>query len=162
MAISVGDKLPNATLSLMGAEGPETVELSSLMDGKKVVLFALPGAYTGVCSTSHVPSFIRNVDALKEKGVDHIVCVSVNDPFVMGAWAKDTGADEAGIMFLGDAESTFTKAVGMDFSAPPAGLIDRSQRYALMAEDGVVKVMNPESTPGVCDISSGETLLAAL
>jgi peroxiredoxin len=162
MAISVGDKLPNATLSVMGAEGPETVELSSLMDGKKVVLFGLPGAYTGVCSTSHVPSFIRNVDALKEKGVDHIICLSVNDPFVMGAWAKDTGADEAGIMFLGDAESTFTKAVGMDFSAPPAGLIDRSQRYALMAEDGVVKVMNPESTPGVCDISSGETLLAAL
>lgn len=162
MAISEGDSLPNATLSRMGAEGPETVELSTLTAGRKVVIFALPGAYTGTCTTAHVPSFIRTIGDFKAKGVDEVICLSVNDPFVMGAWGDSTGATEAGITMLGDPAAEFTKAVGMDFTAPPVGLIDRSKRYALMAEDGVVKVLHAEENPGVCETSGGEAMLAAI
>jgi cytochrome c peroxidase len=162
MSISVGDTLPNATLYMMGEEGPESVSLQDKLKGRKVVLFALPGAYTGVCSTAHVPSFIRTKGDFDAKGVDEIICVSVNDPFVMKAWADATGATEAGLTFLGDAQAEFTKAVGMDFTAPPAGLIDRSQRYALVAEDGVVQVIHAEESPGVCDISGGEALRDAM
>ncbi|CUH78426.1 peroxiredoxin [Tropicibacter naphthalenivorans] len=162
MAISQGDRLPNATLSRMGDAGPETVELDTLTKGRKVVIFALPGAYTGTCTTSHVPSFMRTIEDFKAKGVDEVICLSVNDPFVMGAWGESTGATAAGISMLGDAASEFTKAVGMDFTAPPAGLIDRSKRYALVAEDGVVTVLHAEENPGVCDISGGEALLAAI
>ncbi|MDO6729679.1 peroxiredoxin [Marinovum sp. 2_MG-2023] len=160
MTISVGDTLPQATLLQMGGEGPEAVELSPKLAGRKVVLFGLPGAYTGTCSTAHVPSFIRNKAAFDGKGVDEIICVSVNDPFVMQAWGEATGATEAGLTFLGDADGSFTKSIGMDFDAPPAGLHGRSKRYALLVEDGVVKVLNEEASPGTCEISSGEALLA--
>lgn len=162
MAISIGDKLPQATLLAMGSEGPEAIDLTTKTSGRKVVIFGLPGAYTGVCSTAHVPSFIRTKDALAAKGVDEVICVSVNDPFVMGAWGEATGASAAGIAMLGDAESTFTKALGLEFSAPPAGLIDRSQRYALVAEDGVVTVLQVEESAGECNISAGESVLDAL
>ncbi|MGH1447098.1 MAG: peroxiredoxin [Cognatishimia sp.] len=162
MTISVGDKLPEATLSKMGAEGPETVSLSSLTNGRKVVLFGLPGAFTGTCSTAHVPSFMRNADALKSKGVDEIICVSVNDPFVVDAWAKDTGADKAGITMLADAQSELTKAIDMAFSVPAIGFHDRSKRYALLAENGDVKVVNLDEDAGVCNLSSGETMLEAV
>ena len=133
MSISVGDKLPGATVLRMGANGPETVELSTLTDGRKVVIFALPGAYTGTCTTAHVPSFMRTKPEFDKKGVDEIICLSVNDPFVMQAWGESTGATAAGITMLGDAEGAFTNAVGMAFNAPPAGLINRSRRYALYA-----------------------------
>lgn len=162
MPISTGETLPDATMMVMGAEGPEGVALKDKFAGRKVVIFGLPGAYTGTCSTAHVPSFIRTVDAFKAKGVDEVICVSVNDPFVMDAWGKATGAEEAGIAMLGDSEAVFTKAIGMDFSAPPVGLIDRSLRYALYAEDGVVKVLQQEENPGVCDVSGGEALLEAI
>lgn len=162
MTLETGNRLPDATLLKMGEEGPETVTLSDRLKGRKVVLFALPGAYTGTCSTAHVPSFIRSMEALRAKGVDAVICISVNDPFVMKAWGEATGAAEAGIEFLGDADGSFTRAAGMDFSAPPAGLIGRSKRYALLAEDGVVKVLNLEDSPGVCDISGGEAMVAAL
>ncbi|PYG29104.1 peroxiredoxin [Pelagimonas varians] len=162
MTISVGDTLPDTHLGRMGKDGPEQVALSALTKGRKVVIFALPGAYTGTCSTAHVPSFIRTRDDFTAKGVDEVICLSVNDPFVMHAWGESTGATAAGITMLGDAEAEFTKTAGMDFSAPPAGLIDRSKRYALMAEDGVVKVLHAEENPGVCDISGGEALLASL
>ena len=162
MTISVGDKLPEANLMQMGANGPETVALSSLIKGRKVVLFGLPGAYTGTCTTAHVPSFMRTADQFAAKGVDAILCVSVNDPFVMGAWGDSTGATKAGIAMLGDADASLTKAMGLEFSAPPVGLIDRSKRYALYAEDGVVKVLHLEESPGVCEASGGESLLAAL
>lgn len=162
MTISTGEALPEATFFRMGSEGPESVALSSLTKGRKVVMFALPGAYTGVCSTAHVPSFVRTKKAFEEKGVDDIICVSVNDPFVMGAWGDSTGATEAGIAMLGDPDSSFTKTIGMDFSAPPAGLIDRSKRYTMLVEDGIVTVLNVEESPGVCEISAGETLLEAL
>ncbi len=159
MTISVGDNLPEATLLRMGAEGPESVELSTLTKGKKTVIFGLPGAYTGTCTTSHVPSFINAKDDLAAKGVDEIICVSVNDPFVMGAWGESTGASNAGIQMLGDPSAAFIKAIGLDFTAPPAGLYDRSQRFALFAEDGEVKVLNLEDNPGVCDISGGASMV---
>jgi len=160
MTISVGDTLPEATLLRIGAEGPEEVALSSLTQGRKVVIFGLPGAYTGVCTTAHMPSFLRTKDAFAEKGVDQIICVAVNDPFVTDAWASSTGAAEGGIEVLADAASDFTKAIGMNFTAPPVGFYDRSKRYSMLVEDGVVKVLNAEVSPGECEISAGETLLA--
>ncbi|GHD99919.1 thiol peroxidase [Defluviimonas sp. 20V17] len=162
MTISVGEKLPGATLLKMGPDGPEPVELDSLTKGRKVVIFALPGAYTGTCTTSHVPSFIRTRKDFAAKGVDEVICISVNDPFVMGAWGEATGASDAGITMLGDTDASFTKAMGRAFSAPPAGLLDRSKRYALYAEDGVIKVLHEEESPGVCDTSGGESMLKAI
>ncbi|MEH7828571.1 peroxiredoxin [Gemmobacter denitrificans] len=162
MTISEGSKLPGASLLRMGDAGPEAVDLAAKLAGRKVVIFGLPGAYTGVCTTAHVPSFIRTKDKFAAKGVDEIICVSVNDPFVMKAWGEATGADAAGITMLGDAQAEFTKAIGLEFSAPPAGLIDRSKRYALYAEDGVVKVLQVEDSPGQCSISGGEALLDAI
>ena len=162
MTITVGDKLPDATLVQMGGEGPEPVELSSKTDGRKVVIFAVPGAFTPTCHSAHVPSFIRTKDGFAEKGVDEIICVSVNDPFVMGAWGESTGAAAAGITMLGDPHSAFTKAIGMEFDAPPVGLMGRSKRYAMLVEDGVVKVLHAEESPGECGISAGEGLLEAI
>ncbi|WP_146287778.1 peroxiredoxin [Gemmobacter aquaticus] len=162
MTISVGQSLPDANLLRMGEDGPETVALSSKLKGRKVVVFGLPGAYTGVCTTAHVPSFIRTKDKFAAKGVDEIICVSVNDPFVLKAWGESTGATAAGIALLGDSDAAFTKAIGLDFTAPPAGLINRSKRYALYAEDGVVKVIQVEDSPGQCTISGGEALLEAI
>ncbi len=162
MAITTGDKLPDATLLQIGAKGPEGVALDDRVKGRKVVIFAVPGAFTGVCSTAHVPSFTRNMDALKEKGVDEVICISVNDPFVMKAWGESTGATDAGITMLGDADSAFTRSVGMEFEAPPAGLLSRSARYAMLVEDGVVKVLHREESPGVCEASGGEAMLAAI
>lgn len=162
MVISVGETLPQATLLKMGKEGPTPVNLSEMAKGKKIVIFGLPGAYTGTCTTAHVPSFIRSMDALSDKGVDHVICVSVNDPFVMGAWGDSTNASSAGIEMLGDADCSFTEAIGMRFDAPPAGLIARSKRYALMAEDGVVKVLHAEENPGVCETSGGEAMVDAI
>ena len=159
MTISVGDKLPDAMLVRMGDDGPEQISVSSLTEGRTVVLFAVPGAYTGVCTTAHVPSFIRTKDTFMERGVEEIICVSVNDPFVMDNWGEATGATEAGITMVGDAEAAFTKALGMDFTAPPAGLINRSKRYAMLVMDGEVKVLNVEESPGECTISAGEGLL---
>mgnify|MGYP003675944645 FL=1 len=135
------------------------VALSSLTKGRKVVIFALPGAYTGTCTTAHVPSFIRTRDQFAAKGVDDVICISVNDPFVMGAWGESTGATHAGIKMLGDSAAEFTKAIGMDFTAPPAGLIDRSKRFSMLVDDGVVTILNEEGSPGECEISAGETLL---
>lgn len=162
MPISVGQSLPEAQLLRMGDKGPEQVSVADLAKGRKLVIFGLPGAYTGTCTTAHVPSFMRAKGGFDAKGVDEIVCVSVNDPFVMKAWGEATGASAAGIGFLGDAEGAFTKALGLDFSLPAAGLIGRSKRYALYAEDGVVKVLHLEENPGVCEISGGEALLAAI
>ena len=162
MAIAPGDTLPEVTLTRMGENGPEPVELKSLTAGRKVVIFAVPGAFTPTCSMAHVPSFIRTKDGFDAKGVDEIICVSVNDPFVMKAWGEATGATEAGITMLADAESAFTKAIGMDFTAPPAGLISRSKRYAMVAEDGKVTVLQVEESPGTCEVSGGEALLETI
>jgi cytochrome c peroxidase len=127
-----------------------------------VVIFAVPGAYTPTCSAAHVPSFIRTKAAFDAKGVDEIVCVSVNDPFVMKAWGEATGATEAGITMLADPQSALTSAIGMEFSAPPAGLLARSRRYAMAVEDGTVTVLHVEQSPGTCEATAGESLLAAI
>lgn len=161
MTISKGQVLPEATMLVMGDNGPETVDLKGRLDGRKVVLFALPGAYTGTCSTVHLPSFIRTADKFRAKGVDEIICVSVNDPFVLKAWAESSGAAEAGITLLGDSDGGFTRTLGMAFDAAQIGLIGRSKRYAAIVEDGTVTHVQIDK-PGECNISTGEALLAAL
>ena len=160
MTISQGDTLPDATLVEMGANGPAPVQMADKLKGRKVVVFAVPGAFTPTCHSAHVPSFVRTKDQFDAKGVDEIICVSCNDPFVMKAWGEATGASAAGITMLADAQSEFTRAIGMDFDAAPAGLMGRSRRYAMLVEDGKVTLFQPEESPGVCEISGGETLLA--
>ncbi|MGB1234226.1 MAG: peroxiredoxin [Planktomarina sp.] len=162
MAISKGDTLPEATLSRLGADGPEQVQLRSLTTDRKVAIFAVPGAFTPTCSSAHVPSFIRTKDQFMAKGVDEIICVSVNDVFVMQAWGEATGATAAGLTLLADGDSSFTKALGMEFTAPPVGLMSRSKRYAMLVDNGVITALNEESNPGECDISGGEALLDAV
>jgi cytochrome c peroxidase len=161
MTIAVGDRLPEAIFLEKGIEGIAAVTGESLFAGRRVVLFGVPGAYTGVCSTRHVPSFIRVADALRAKGIEEIACVAVNDPFVMGAWGDATGATNAGIRMLSDAAAAFTRAMGLIFDNPDRGLISRSKRYALLAEDGVIRVLNVEASTGECGLSAGETMLAA-
>ena len=161
MTISVGGTLPETNLAHFGADGPETVSLHSKLKGRKVIVFGLPGAFTGPCTTSHIPSFIRTADAFRAKGVEEIICIAVNDPFVLKAWGEVTGATAAGITHLGDADGSFTRALKMEFTAPHLGLIGRSNRYALVLNDGVITHANIDEA-GVCDISTGEALLATL
>lgn len=162
MTIAKGDQLPAATLIKLGENGPESVSVEALTKGRKVVIFAVPGAFTGTCTTAHVPSFIRTKAGFDAKGVDAVVCVAVNDPFVLKAWGESTGATAAGITMLSDASGEFSKALGLTFDAAPAGLIGRSKRYALLAVDGKVEVLHLEASPGQCEISGGEALLAAI
>lgn len=160
MTIAEGSRLPEATLTRIGEKGPEPITLADKLAGRKVVLFAVPGAFTPTCHSAHVPSFIRTKDAFAAKGVDEIICVAVNDPFVMKAWGEATGATEAGLTLLADADSSFTTAIGMVFDAPPTGLIKRSRRYAMLVEDGTVTALQIEESPGTCEKSGGEALLA--
>lgn len=162
MTISVGDKLPEVSVMTLGAEGPEPVELGPKLKGRKVVIFAVPGAFTPTCHSAHMPSFLRQEEALKAKGVDEIICLTVNDPWVANAWAEATGADKTGITVLADSSGAFTKAIGMAFDAEPVGFVNRSQRYALCAEDGVVTVLQAEESPGECGVSGGEAMVEAL
>lgn len=161
MTLTIGQKFPDAKMSVMGENGPAVIQLSDKLAGRKTVVFALPGAFTGPCTTAHMPSFIRTVSDFREKGVEEVICISVNDPFVLQAWGEATGATAAGITLLGDADGSFTKSIGMDFTAPPIGLIGRSNRYAAMVEDGVITALSVDE-PGVCDISTGEKFLATL
>jgi len=160
MTISVGDKLPDVKLMIGGAEGPAPTTSGELFGGKKVVMFALPGAFTPTCSAKHVPGFVENYEAFKAKGVDELVCVSVNDAFVMAAWGKDQKAGDK-VTMIGDGNGDFSKAVGLDFDGSGFGMGTRSQRYALYAEDGVVKVLNVEE-PGAFEVSSAQAMLAAI
>lgn len=161
MTLSKGGRLPDARFVTMGANGPETVRLSERLKGRKVAVFGLPGAFTGPCSTIHVPSFIRTAEEFRKKGVAEIFCISVNDPFVLKAWGEATGGTAAGISFLGDADGSFTRALDMEFTAPQLGLIGRSNRYALVLDDGVITAASIDK-PGECDLSTGEALLARL
>ena len=162
MTITVGTALPDATLLQMGAKGAEGVSMAARLKGRKVVIFGLPGAFTGTCTTSHVPSFMRVADKLRAKGVDEIICLSVNDPFVMKAWGESTGAAAKGITFLADGDASFTKAIGMAYTVPSNAFFDRSKRYALYAVDGVVKVLNKGQETRACEISGGEAMLDAI
>lgn len=157
--INVGDTLPEATLMRKTDAGFEQIALSDKVKGRKVVIVAVPAAFSGLCDQVHLPSFIRTKPKFDEKGVDEVICVAVNDPFVMEAWGKTTGADEAGITMLADADGSYSKAIGASFDAPVAGLFGRSIRYAMLVDDGEVKVLKTEEEHGVCDLTAGETLL---
>lgn len=159
MTITQGDTLPDATLIQMSDDGAAPVRLSDKLTGRKVVVFAVPGAFTPTCHSAHVPSFVRTKDQFYAKGVEEIICISCNDPFVMQAWGEATGATAAGITMLADASSEFTKAIGMDYSTPESGLLSRSKRYAMIVDDGKVTLFQAEEKPGVCDLSGGEALL---
>lgn len=162
MTISVGDSLPAATFKHMTESGLADIAASELFGAGKVALFAVPGAFTPTCHAKHMPSFVNNIDALKAKGVDKIVCVSVNDPFVLNAWAEATGAAAAGVVVVGDPAAEFTKAIGMDFDGSGAGLGVRSKRYSAVIEGGVVKALNVEESPGQATCSTGDALLDQL
>ncbi len=162
MTLATGDRIPSASFIEIGPEGPRTVDTAALFAGRRVVVFAVPGAFTPTCHSAHMPSFVRTAGAFAAKGVDEIVCIAVNDPFVLEAWAAATGARAAGIRVLSDAAGAFTRAAGMDFTAEPVGLIGRSMRYAMLVEDGAVAILNVETARGTCEISGGEALLAAL
>ena len=162
MTISVGDAIPQTTFAKMQDGEISQISGAEVFDGRKVVIFGLPGAFTSTCDSQHVPSFMRVADDLRTKGVDEIICVATNDPWVMHAWAISTGGADAGITFLSDPESSFTLAIGMEMSAPAVGFHNRSKRYAMYVENGIVKVYNPEVQRGVCDISGGETMLAQI
>lgn len=157
MTIKVGDKVPSATLMQMKNGTPQPIKTDDLFSGKKVALFALPGAFTPTCSAKHLPGFIQHADDLKQKGVDAIACVSVNDAFVMGAWGEQQGAGEKVVM-LADGNGDFTRALGLEMDATKFGMGKRSQRYSMVVEDGVVKQLNVEE-PGSFQVSSAEHLL---
>lgn len=159
MAIQEGDKLPDATMHVMRDGRPTAVTTSELFGGKKVVVFAVPGAYTPTCSQAHLPGFVVNADAIKGKGVDSIVCISVNDAFVMDSWGKDKNADD--IVMVGDGNGEFTSKLGLEMDGSGFGLGTRSQRYAMIVEDGVVTKLALEA-PGKFEVSSAEAVLEAL
>ena len=158
MSINAGDAFPAGKLLRVGEKGPEEVSTSELSQGR-VAIFGLPGAFTGTCTNAHMPSFIRTADEFRAKGVNKIVCLTVNDPFVCDAWAKSTGAVDAGIDVLADADGSVTKALGLSFDAPPAGLFGRCKRFAALLNDGKVEVIQVEDSPGQCSVSAGEALL---
>ncbi len=163
MTIKAGDKLPDAKFMTMSAEGPAAKTTADIFAGKKVALFAVPGAFTPTCHQQHLPGFIARIDELKKKGVDTIACTAVNDVFVMDEWSKATGS--AGkIVMLTDDSAAFAKAIGLDIDLTGAGigLGVRSKRYAMMVEDGVVKVLNVDESPPVHDKSSAEALCSMI
>ena len=160
MTIQVGDKIPSGTLQHMTDSGPEAITTEAVFAGKKVVIFALPGAFTPTCSAKHLPGFVNKADEIKAKGVDTIACLSVNDAFVMGAWGKDQGVGDK-VLMLADGSAELTKAMGLELDLIERGLGLRSDRYAMIVEDGVVTLLNREQ-PGNFDVSSAETVLAAL
>jgi len=160
MTIKVGDKIPSATLYRLGENGPEAVTTDELCSGKKVVLFGLPGAFTPTCSAKHVPGFLQNADALAAKGVDTVACLSVNDAFVMGAWAKDQGTGDK-VQMLGDGSADLTKAMGIELDLTGRGLGVRSRRFSMLLDDGVVKQLNLEEG-GALEISGAETILGQI
>jgi glutaredoxin/glutathione-dependent peroxiredoxin len=159
--IKVGDRLPEAKFRVMSSEGPQWKTTDDVFKGKKVALFAVPGAFTPTCSNMHMPSFVQNASALKGKGVDTIAVTGVNDVFVMEAWKKASNA-EGKIEFLADGNGEFAKAIDMAFDGSGNGLGTRSKRYSMLVEDGVVKKFNVEEAPGKCDISGGGELLKQL
>lgn len=160
MAIVPGDRVPDVEVRVMGAAGPEAVRTGDLLGKGKVVLFAVPGAFTPTCSDHHLPGFVMRADELRAKGVDNVVCVAVNDAFVMGAWGKERRVGDTVVM-VGDGNADFTRAMGLDMDASAVGLGPRSQRYAAVIEDGVVTALLVEPGRGL-DVSSAESVLAAL
>src|SRR5262245_16008055 len=161
MTIQVGDKIPSSTLKEMSPEGPKDITTDELFRGKKVALFAVPGAFTPACSQRHLPGYVDKAAELKAKGVDTIACVAVNDVFVMGAWGKDQSCGDK-VTMLADGSGEFTRAMGMELDMRSRGLGVRSQRYSMLVEDGTVKSLNLESQPGQVEASGADAMLKAL
>lgn len=161
MSLKVGDALPETKFTVMTAEGPKPLTTSQVFKGKKVALFAVPGAYTPTCHKAHMPGFVDRAAEIKAKGVDDVVCTSVNDVFVLNAWAKDTGADGK-ITMLADGSADFAKATGLEIDLTAHGLGVRSKRYAMLVDDGVVKVLNVEDSPPGHGVSSAETVCSLI
>ncbi len=160
MTIAVGDKVPSAKLKTMTAEGPKDISTDEIFAGKKVVLFAVPGAFTPTCSAKHLPGFVEKAAQIKAKGVDTIACLAVNDAFVMGAWGKAQNTDGK-VLMLADGAAAFTKQLGLDLDLTGPGMGIRSKRYAMVVENGVVKALNVEA-PGAFEVSSADAMLRAL
>jgi peroxiredoxin len=160
MTIKVGDTIPSMKLMQGTAEGPKEISTDEIFKGKKVVMFAVPGAFTPTCSAKHLPGFVQNAAAIKAKGVDNVVCLAVNDAFVMAAWAKDQGVD-GNIIMLADGAGQFTKALGLEHDLMGRGMGVRAQRFALVAQDGKVTHLAVEP-PGGFDVSKAESILAGL
>lgn len=159
MSIQAGDRIPDATLSMMTSEGPDKISTADLFGGKRVVLFSVPGAFTPTCSAKHLPGFVDHADEIFARGVDEIACMSVNDVFVMNAWGKSANADR--IKMLADGNGDFAKALGLEMDATGFGMGMRSQRFALIADDGVVTRLFVEG-PGEFRVSSAEHVLSEL
>ena len=159
MSIEIGERIPAATLNIL-RDGVQTVGSEDLFGGKKVVLFSVPGAFTPTCSAKHLPGFVEKAEQIKGKGVDSIVCLSVNDPFVMGAWGKDQNVGTK-VQMAADGSGTLTDAMGLTFDLTDKGLGKRSQRYSMLVEDGVVKVLNVEEA-GAFEVSGADAMLRAL
>jgi len=159
MTVQTGDKVPSLTLKTMGEKGPEDITTDSIFSGKKVVLFSVPGAFTPACSMTHLPGFVVNADKIKAKGVDTIVCMAVNDAFVMGAWGDAQNAAE--LLMLADGNGELTKALGLELDGTGFGLGHRGQRFAMIVEDGTITHLNVEPGAGV-DVSSAETIMGLL
>lgn len=160
MAIREGDRLPETTFEMMTSEGKKQLTTADVFAGRRVVLFAVPGAFTGTCSNVHLPGYLQEIEALKARGADAIVCTAVNDASVMRAWEKQTGA-EGKIMFLADGNADFARKLGLDIDLSRSGMGLRSRRYSMIVEDGVVRRLNVEEKPGV-NVSGVETMLAQL
>src|SRR4051812_40487972 len=160
MTIKVGDKIPSAKLRYMSKDGPKDITTDEIFKGKKVALFALPGAFTPTCSAKHLPGFVQQADQIKGKGVNTIACLSVNDAFVMDAWGKNQNVGEK-VMMLADGNAEFTKAVGLEMDGSGYGMGLRSRRYSMLVDDGVVKQLNMEK-PGAFEVSNAETILKQL
>jgi len=160
MTIQVGDSIPSATLSIMTADGPSAITTDDIFKGKTVALFGLPGAFTPTCSAQHLPGFVANADALKAKGVDSIVCLAVNDAFVMGAWGKDQNVGDK-VMLVADGSAQFTKAAGLELDLTERGLGLRCQRFSMVVDDGVVKSLNIDPA-GSFEATSAEKILEQL
>ena len=159
MTIKVGDRIPSVTLRKMGEKGPESIGTDDIFRGRKVVLFAVPGAFTPTCTAAHLPGYVVNADRIKAKGVDTIACMAVNDVFVMNAWGKSQNAEE--LLMLADGNAEFTRALGLELDGSGFGMGTRSQRFALVAEDGVVRHLAVEPNPGL-DVSAAEKILELL
>jgi peroxiredoxin len=160
MTIAVGDKIPSAKLKTMTAEGPKDISTDDIFTGKKVVLFAVPGAFTPTCSAKHLPGFVEKAAQIKGKGVDTVACLSVNDAFVMGAWGKAQNT-EGKVLMLADGAAAFTKQLGLELDLTGPGMGVRSKRYAMVVDNGVVKTLNIEA-PGAFEVSSADAILSAL
>ncbi len=159
MTIQVGDTIPNVKLAKMGPEGPEDISTDDIFKGKNVIMFGVPGAFTPTCSAKHLPGFVEHAEAIKAKGVDSIVCISVNDVFVMGAWAQDQGVNGK-VMMIADGSGKFAKAMGLELDLVERGMGIRNQRFSMRIEDGIVKMLNVDDR--IFEKTSAEFILSNL